>query len=94
MKRSNDWLQKLAEGMDLPGESVPGQTLVELAGDRRVLVENHAGVTAYSPEAICIKVKYGELRITGAKMTLLQMTARQLIIAGQIDGVELVRREC
>ena len=44
MKRKGDWMQKLAEGLDLPGEPIPGLPLVEISGDRRVLVENHRGL--------------------------------------------------
>ena len=32
---------------------LPGQPVVELVGDRRVLIENHIGVTEYGTERIC-----------------------------------------
>ena len=37
---------------DLPGEPLPGQSLLELTGDRQVLIENHRGVTQYSREQV------------------------------------------
>ena len=44
-------LQRLADGADLSAEPLPGQPIVEIAGDRRVLIENHFGVKEYSRES-------------------------------------------
>lgn len=92
MKRGEIWIERLAEGLDLPGETVPGQPLIELAGDRRLLVEHHRGITQYSREGICVKVSYGHVHVRGCQLELSRMTAQQLVITGQIDGVTLVRR--
>ena len=71
-------LQRLADGADLSAEPLPGQPIVEIAGDRRVLIENHFGVKEYSREKIDLE--------------LIRMTKEQLIISGRIDAVTLIRR--
>jgi len=93
MSQKNEWLQRIAEGFDLPMEGIPGQTVVELAGDQRVLVENHMGVSQYSQDSICVNVKYGVLVVYGSDLQLMRMSAEQLIIAGHIDGIQLFRRK-
>ena len=40
MERRKGIMDRLIEEADLPGELLPGQSVVELAGDRRVLIEN------------------------------------------------------
>lgn len=90
MKQGTNWLRKLADGMDLPGEPLPTQPLVELAGNERVLIEHHRGVTAYSQECICVKVRYGQIRIRGCGLSLGRMTGDQLVISGRIHGVDLL----
>lgn len=85
-------MERLAEGMDLPGEPLPGQPLVELAGDRRLLIEHHRGVTQYSQEEICVKVSYGHVQVRGCGLELSRMTREQLVISGRIDCVTLLRR--
>lgn len=80
------------ERMDLPGESLPGQVLVEIAGDNRVLIEHHGGVREYSGERICVKVKYGHVLVCGSCLELRYMTNEQLVISGRIDGVTIKRR--
>lgn len=82
---------KLMAVADLSGELAPGIPLVELAGDKRVLIENHNGVIQYGSESIRIKVKYGQICICGGSLRLSFMTKGQLIINGQIDSLQIVR---
>ena len=79
-------LQRLADGADLSAEPLP------IAGDRRVLIENHFGVKEYSREKIGVKVKYGLVCVCGCDLELIRMTKEQLIISGRIDAVTLIRR--
>ena len=83
-----NWMDRL----DLPEEPIPVQPLVEIAGQGRVLIEHHCGVTEYRREAICVKVKFGHIRVEGRGLELSRMTRQQLIICGCIDSVRLERR--
>ena len=88
MGRNDFW-----ERLDLPGESLPGQVLVEIAGDSRVLIEQHRGVREYSREKIGVKVRYGLVQVCGSGLELRCMTREQLVISGRIDSVTLKRRD-
>lgn len=92
MGRGRYFWDRLAEGADLGGESAPGVPIVELAGDRRVLIENHFGVKEYSRERITVKVKYGFVSVCGCQLELMRMTAERLVICGRIDTVSVQRR--
>ena len=92
MKQYRHWLDRLADQTDLPGEMDMGQTVVELAGDRRVLIEHHRGVIQYGHQQICVRVRYGTLLVAGEALELARMTKQQLVICGRIDRVELCRR--
>ena len=81
------------ERFSLPGESLPGQVLVEITGDRRVLIENHRGIREFSRERIGINVKYGVLLVCGSCLEVRCMTREFLVICGTIDGITLVRRD-
>ena len=81
------------ERFSLPGESLPGQVLVEIMGDRRVLIENHRGIREFSRERIGINVKYGVLLVCGSCLEVRCMTREVLVICGTIDGITLVRRD-
>lgn len=92
MGRGRYLLERLADEADLTVEPLPGQPIVEIAGDRRVLIENHFGVKEYSRERITVKVKYGFVSVCGCQLELMRMTREQLVICGKIDGVTLQRR--
>lgn len=90
--QSRNWIQKLADEADLSAETIPGVPVVELAGERRVLIERHQGMTEYSRERICVKVSYGMVCVCGCGLELSRMTRDQLVISGRIDCVQLHRR--
>ena len=82
-------IHSIAERMDLPGESLPMQPVVEILGCSRVLIENHQGVTEYGPERIRVRVRQGTIGITGKEMRLCRMGECQLVIIGDIAGIQL-----
>ena len=86
------WMQRLADHAELNDEILPGQTVLELIGEGRVLIEGHGGVYVYSDVEICVKVKYGVLKIVGRNLKLSQMTLYKLIISGFISEIYLIRR--
>lgn len=85
-------IERVVMGADLPGEAIPGQPLVEIAGEHRVLIENHRGVVGYGTTEICVSVKFGYLKICGSMLMLSRMTKQQIVISGNIDSVSLCRR--
>ena len=64
--------------------------IVEMAGQNRVLIENHQGVLVYSLEEICVKVGYGCVCISGRGLQIMHMSREQLVICGSISGVQLM----
>ena len=92
MEQRSRILERLFESIDLPGEVLPGQPLVELLGDGRVLIENDRGVTEYGNDRIAIQVCYGHIVVIGQKLELVRMCKEQLIILGRIESVTLCRR--
>ncbi len=92
MVEKKHWAMRLADSVDLSAEPLPGVPVVELAGACRALIEGHQGVTEYSGEEICVKVRYGMVAVCGCNLELTRMTKEQLVISGRIDCVKLVRR--
>ncbi len=89
-KRKHLW-EKLAEVTDLKTEPIPKQPLVEIIGERRVLIENHCGIIGYAMSEVCVKVRFGHIQICGNGLELNCMTKDQLVIAGTIECVRLCK---
>lgn len=94
MGKGKHFLESMMTQSPLTAEAVPGQPIVEVAGDGRVLIECHRGVQAYSRERIQVRVRYGWVNICGCNLEIIHMTREQLVICGKIDAVQLQRREC
>lgn len=90
MERNDRLLSKLVNAAVI-AEGLPGVPVMELAEDRRVLIENHRGITAYADEEICVKMKYGKLCIHGRMLKLAIISVHQLVICGCIDSIHIQR---
>lgn len=84
--------ERMREDSDHGIGAAPYQTIVEIAGEHRVLIENHLGVVTYGNERILIKVKYGFLCICGSCLEMVRMSRDQVVIIGDIHSVSLQRR--
>lgn len=91
MLRSERFWDRLEEASDLEEAQLHRQSLVEIVGCRRVLIEQHCGVKAYSREKIIVRMKYGDLHICGDCLEFGRMSREQLIIRGEIVSVTLQR---
>ena len=92
MKQQNRILRQLELRAQLSGQPLPGIPIVELAGDRRVLIENHLGVIAYCCHKVIVKVHCGFMCIYGDDLYIHKMSREQLVIAGRIDAVNFRER--
>lgn len=92
MERKTGLPERLLNGLDLMEESMPGEPLTEIAGHRRVFVENHRGVTECGLCCIRIRVRFGEIVVAGSHLELARMTGRQIVVTGIIDSVTFQRR--
>jgi len=78
------------ERLDLPGGIAAGVPVMELTGNRRLVVEQHRGILSYSTELVEVNTGPLVVRISGAGLQLVAMTETDLRIDGRIDAVELV----
>ena len=65
------------------------QPRATLSGNRRALIENHAGILEFTPERVRLAAGRGEIRVTGSALTLAEVRPRSLIVRGRIESVTL-----
>ena len=82
-------LEKTAQVLDLPGDVVAGLPRVEITGSRELRMENHKGILAYGTEEIRVSGGRLILKIRGRELELKAMNASELLITGEIEGVDL-----
>jgi len=91
MKQRKYVMEHIVQAADLAGEPILKQPLLEIVGERRVLIENHFGIIQYSDQEICVKVTYGHISILGSKLEIARMTKEQLVVTGNIECARLCR---
>lgn len=89
--RDGGVLDTVAELFDLPADVVAGLPRLELIGSRQLYLERHTGILSYSEEQIDVNTAGGVLRIKGARLSLMAMTAEELRIGGRIEALEWVK---
>ena len=90
-KRGREVLSEAAEIFDLPEDVVAGLCRIEVIGTRQLYMENHRGILSYSGETIDVSARGVVLRVWGAELELVSMTASALRIRGDIQRVEWVK---
>ena len=86
------WMERLTEDMDLTGEAEL-ESVVELVGNRRVLIEHHKGICQYQQDNIGVQLHCGKLYVSGNRMEITKMSRDQLVITGYIYSVNLQERD-
>lgn len=91
MEKRKPMLRLMAEAVDAPRELLSGEPLIELAGDQRIMIENHTGVKEYACDCIRVGIKGGSVSIGGCDLRIARMQKKQLVIVGTIRSLCLER---
>ena len=90
MRGVTDVIDLAAERLEIPVFGLHGQPRVTLTGRRQMLLEQHQGLTRYSPECVEIALRNGRVRLTGTDLRLVAMDRGAVLISGEITSVEFV----
>ena len=89
MERKESLLERAGQALELPGDALGGLPRVELLGDRELRMEAHKGILAYGGEEIHISGGRLIVKVRGANLELRAMNGSELLITGEIAGVDL-----
>ena len=87
MNPTRELIDRIAHKYELDSVQTPGQPLVEILGNCRVIIENHCGITGYGPNEIRVRLKRGVYFVCGAGLKIAQMNHHMLVITGRIESV-------
>ena len=67
--------------------------LLEICGRRRVLVENHLGISGYDEDRIIVKVCLGYIYVQGRALKITKICKEKLVITGVVDEIHFQGRQ-
>ena len=77
----------IAEKLELPGEAL-GSLLVTAIGQKRLLIENHRGISLYSDVCLRLNAAGGCFAVYGDGLRIRALGGRTLAIEGTIRSME------
>ena len=93
MRRNDSFVNSYRQIYHCGNNAVAKKSLLEVYGQSRVLIENHAGILSYDHDLISVRVVFGCVQIHGARLKLKLLSKEKLIITGEINSITL-KQEC
>lgn len=87
MKKRSALPVELCDRLELPPETA-GAAKLTVTDGRLALVENHRGLLEYGEDQIRVGTGRGQLVLRGSGLTLGAMSARELLIRGELLSAE------
>lgn len=80
--------RKIDEILEIPTELSTDNPKITVIGFEKMLVENHKGVLEYQDYFVRLNTFIGIININGFNLNLEEMNTDDLIITGQIEGID------
>lgn len=93
MAGRRDLRRKMAAMLELPEEMMLDVARISLVGDMDLVVENHRGLVAYSPDQVILDVPQGRIAVAGTDLRIGFLSPDQVTILGRIRTVRYVEPE-
>jgi len=73
--------------MNTPGDVLYGEVLIQLSGNREIIIENYKGIHLYTAEEIVIACKKLTLRICGKDLHICYFSGCDMKVIGTIHTI-------
>ena len=83
-------MERAAAAMNLPGDIAAGLPRIEIIGNRQFILSNHKGLLEYGDARVDINGGRVVVRVVGQDLVIKMMSAGELMIEGQLLGVEFL----
>ncbi|MFC0522566.1 sporulation protein YqfC [Pontibacillus salicampi] len=93
----NKWQQRIgtwiAQHLDLPSDVVLELPRITTIGQIHAYIENHKGLLVFSDHELRLKLKRGQLKITGNNFVLRMMLPEEILLEGTIENISFIDQD-
>lgn len=82
------FFNQLSEYYDLPEDVIINLPIINMAGNQKMVIENHEGIVQYTDSQISIKIKKSLLIVEGVELKILQYAKDEIMIKGKIITIK------
>ena len=90
MKHWTDTVERTAERLNLPADSMARLPRITLTGRRQLLIEEHRGIKRYADDCVELDLGAYRLRVSGGELRLAAMDRDAVLLTGAITALELL----
>lgn len=93
MGKFNNLRSKLADDLDIPNDALSDNFDLRMHGNKKVIIENHLGITVYENDEVGVKTTDNIITIKGSKFKIEEINNYNVIIKGNIDEIIFSKKE-
>jgi sporulation protein YqfC len=87
MGKFNNLRSYLADNLEIPNDAFSDNFDLRMHGNKKVVIENHTGITIYENDEIGIKTNDQNILIKGSKFKIEEINSFKVIIKGEIKEI-------
>lgn len=88
----NNLRSKLADDLEIPNNVLSNNFDMRVQGDKKLILENHLGITIYEDDVIGIKTKEHTVTVKGSGFRIEEINEYKIIIDGVIEEIKISGR--
>ncbi|MBP1925453.1 sporulation protein YqfC [Sedimentibacter acidaminivorans] len=89
----NNLRSKLADDLEIPNNVVSDNFDMRIQGNKKVIIENHLGLTVYEKDMVGVKTKEQIIMIKGSKFKIEEINDFKVIIKGLVEEIKINSKE-
>jgi len=93
LSRFNDFRSKLADELEIPNDAMSDNFELTMHGNKKVIIENHLGLTVYDDNQVSVKTKDQDITIKGSRFKIEEINQYKLIVKGKIKEIVFSMKE-
>ncbi|HAQ41479.1 MAG TPA: hypothetical protein DCM73_12065 [Clostridiales bacterium] len=93
MGRFNNFKSKIADDLEIPNNAFSGNFELIMHGNKKVIIENHLGITIYENNEVGVKTVENTILIMGSKFKIEEINDYKVIVKGNIDEIIFGKKE-
>ncbi len=93
MGKFNNFKSKFADNLEMPNDAFTNDFELRMHGNKKVIIENHLGITIYENNEIEVKTNEQNILIKGSKFKIEEINNFKVIIKGMIKEIVFIDKE-
>ncbi len=93
MSKFNDLRSKLADELEIPNNALSDNFDLRMHGNKKIIIENHLGITIYEDNIVSINTNEQKITIKGSKFKIEEINNYKVIVKGNIKEIIFSMKE-